>query len=108
MATKPNPLDELARAKVTKGTKDEIERAAAERGLTPSDVIRQAIDQHLAKAGGPALDPVVTRVVAEVERQVADAVAEATRGRDERVAEALVLVAGRLDRIEAAQGRRAA
>ncbi|HEX3733773.1 MAG TPA: ribbon-helix-helix protein, CopG family [Solirubrobacterales bacterium] len=108
MATKPNPLDQLARAKVTKATREQIERAAAERGLTTSDVIRQAIDQHLAKGTGAGIDPATADAVAgAVAVEVTRVVGAATR-RLEPLASALVKVAERLDQIEAAQGRRAA
>ena len=71
-------------------------------------MVREAIDRHLAKGAGAGIDPATADRVAElVAEQVARAVNEATQ-RLQPLGEGLVLIAERLDRIEAAQRRRAA
>jgi hypothetical protein len=99
--------------RVRPGFKEAVERAAAGEGLSSAEMVRKAIDERVAKGGGSpvpgaAREQVAAGVVAQVEAQVERAVAAVVGRQNEGVARALVLIAERLDGIEAAQGRRAA
>jgi hypothetical protein len=104
MGRKPNPLTAEMKFRLHEGTMDGVRRAAADERITAAELVRKAVDDHLAKGTDGGL---AERVVAEVEAQVADAVTRIT-ARSDKVAGALELIAQRLDGIEAAQGRRAA
>jgi hypothetical protein len=44
----------------------EVKRMAAQRGVSMAAVIREAIDDHLRRRGGPSWDEIVERAIAAV------------------------------------------
>jgi hypothetical protein len=94
-----NGLDaELPQVRVTPEVKEAVVALAKARHVSAGELVRQALDQHLAKSGRPGLTNDQREQVVE---KAAPAVAEALAELD-AVRESVEGVAGRLGALEAA------